>query len=348
MTGPLPAYDRLILLGHLGRMLEAGINMARALQALSEQATSERARDVMRLLLRHIDSGRALSAAMAASRAFSPLEVGVVRAGELGGSLPEALRRLLSHQERDLGIARQIHASLLYPTVVMGCAFGLVIFLGQYLVAGLAPVLHQARVPLPLITRVVVGAVEMMHRPLPLFFLVVLSALAGWRILVWARSPSGKTLIGRAFLRMPLVGPVMLSVETQRVCEGLGILYGCGIPMVTALNQVADMCTFEQTREAVKTVASDLQQGVRLSLALKSTGFFPAVVIHMVGAGEEAGQLTHLLEKVSEYQEMQIRASLERFAAAIEPVSIVAMGILVAGIILVVFAPLYQVIATLD
>ncbi|MBM3466013.1 MAG: hypothetical protein FJX76_28325, partial [Armatimonadetes bacterium] len=171
---------------------------------------------------------------------------------------------------------------------------------------------------------------------------------AGWRILVWARSPSGKTLIGRAFLRMPLVGPVMLSVETQRVCEGLGILYGCGIPMVTALNQVADMCTFEQTREAVKTVASDLQQGVRLSLALKSTGFFPAVVIHMVGAGEEAGQLTHLLEKVSEYQEMQIRASLERFAAAIEPVSIVAMGILVAGIILVVFAPLYQVIATLD
>lgn len=342
----LPPYERVIFLGHLAHMIEAGIPIARALATLAEQAAHPRLAGALRLVCRQVDRGRPLSEAMAAAApAFPDLEIGAVRAGEQSGTLPRALRLMLQHRERDLGIERKIQSSLVYPTVVLGSAFALVLFLAQYLVAGIAPFLEHAHVPLPLATRLVLGLVALGHRPLGLLLLAALAAAAVWGSVRGLRSPRGKLLAEDVLFRLPAVGPVLRNVETQRVCEGIAVLYGCGTPLYTALVQVAQLCAAQRTRAAVELAAAAMREGVPLARGLDQSRYFPREVIHMVAVGEESGRLTHMLERLAQYQEMQIQAGLDRFAAAVEPIAILGMGILVAAIIMIALAPLYQLIS---
>lgn len=343
----LNAFDRMTFFSYLSTMLMAGISLARALSTLSAQYADPRTRRVLELVTADLEGGRSLSQAMRRfPRSFSPLHVGIVAAGEHGGRLPLSLSRLARHDERWLSLSRQVRAMLVYPVVVFSAALALIIGLAQILVSGVAPVLAEARVTMnPLSAAVFWGATLLRDARIWGLALVCLAGVAALAAR-WLASPRGQVRRERVLLGLPLVGSLMRRIEVTRICESLATLYECGVPLTTALELTAGSCETGMAREAVVRAEAGVSHGMLLSSAFDQTGLFSRPSVQMVAVAEESGAMSLMLRKIAHYHDLDVRTALDQFTAAIEPIMIGGLGLVVALIIMVAFAPLYQLMSS--
>lgn len=340
-------FDRMTFFSYLSTMLMAGISLARALSTLSIQYTDPRTRRVLECITLDLAGGRSLSQAMRRfPRAFSSLHIGVVAAGEHGGRLPASLLRLARHDERWLSLSRKVQAMLVYPLVVFGAALVLVVALAQVLVSGVAPVLVEAKVKMNPLSAAVFGAATLLGDWRAWGIAVVGLMCAAVLLTRWLRSPSGKAVREQAIMRLPLIGPLTRRIEVTRVCESLATLYECGVPLSTALKLAAESCATSVACDAMRRVEADVGLGVTLAEAFGRSGLFGRSSVQMVAVAESSGALSTMLAKIAFYQDLDVRAALDQFVAGVEPLMIGGLGLVVAFIIIVAFAPLYQLMAT--
>lgn len=342
------AFDRLTFFSYLSTMLMAGISLARALATLSGQYTDPRTRRMLASLAVDLEGGRSLSQAMRRfPRTFSTLHVGVVAAGERGGRLPGSLQRLAHHDERWLSLSRQVQAMLIYPLVVFVAALVLVVGLAQVLVSGVAPVMAEAKVKMNPLSAAVFWLATMLRDWRA--WGVVVACLVGAVVLMsrWLGSPRGRAARERVIMRLPLVGPLIRRIEVTRVCESLSTLYECGVPLSTALELSAGACATSVGRDAMVRAEAEVSQGVTLAEAFARSGLFGRSSVQMVAVAESSGALSSMLGKIALYQDLDVRTALDQFAAALEPLMIGGLGLVVALIIVVAFAPLYQLMSTM-
>ncbi|HMH53169.1 MAG TPA: type II secretion system F family protein [Candidatus Acidoferrum sp.] len=335
--------DLLAMTQQLATLFEAGLPLDRALAILEELAPSAKLGEIIADLLRSVRGGASLSDALAKHhpRPFSRLYINMVRAGEKGGVLEVALRRLAEFLESRAAFTEAIVSALAYPLVITTVGAGAVIFLLTFVIPRFATIfadLHQA-IPLP--TQILMSVSAAMQSYWWAGVLVILGAVLGWRL--WTGTPEGRLQWDRLLLQTPRVGSLTMKVETARFLRTLGTMLKSGVPVLGALAVVGDMMSNQIVARSVQRLSESVKRGGTVASAMREHGQFPSLAVHMVRVGEETGRLEDMLIKAAETLEGDVRTDLKRMIGLLEPAVILAMGVLVAFIVVAMLLAIFSV-----
>jgi len=340
--------DQLAQFTHqLATLLGAGQPLDRALGILMDLPEGEHAKKLIERVRDRVRGGTPLSQAMDEEHGVFPkLYIALVRAGEVGGSLEDTLRRLADYLERTQELRGSIINALIYPAFLMVGVFGSLLLLLTYVVPQFVPIFQDMQVPIPLITRAVLALGTTLQDWWWLIVAIVVGGVFVWRARM--RDPAQRLAWHERLLKMRVVGPLVLKVETARLARTLGTLVKNGVPLLSALS-IARMVTSNRALDESLVQATDMVKGGNgLSLALGQSQRFPRLAIQMVQVGEEAGQLDTMLLKVADTFEMESRRAIDRLLAALVPTLTIVMTFFVAIIMAAILLPLLSLTSNIQ
>lgn len=337
--GPLDAAALAQFTLQLGTLLHAGQPLDRALSLLAELPEGAQARHLIERLRERVRGGAALSQALEDEHgAFSRLYVSLVRAGEASGRTDEALLRLAEHLERTAELRGAVINALVYPAFLLVGVFGALVLLLTYVVPQFVPIFASMDVPLPWITRAVLALGDGL-RHWGWLLLVALIA-AGFGLAARLRDPAQRLAFDVRLLRVPVLGSLLLKIETARMARTLGTLLGNGVPLLAALTISRQVAGNRALDAALGEAIEAVKQGLGLSAALAPTQRLPRLALAMMQVGEESGTLEAMLLRVADTFDTETRRSVDRLLAALVPVLTVVMTVLVGLIMLAILLPL--------
>jgi general secretion pathway protein F len=323
-------------LGELTRelaiMLAAGQDLDRALRFVVENTRNARARAVLGTVRDKVRGGSSLAAAIAGEpRSFSKLYVGLVRAGEAGGTLPATLDRLATLLERERSLSANLRSAMIYPALLIVAAIGSIVLLLDYVLPQFAPIFEQAGAQLPAATRALMtlGTVVGVATPWLLVALLAGGFIARQLLL----RPAYRLRLDRLLLRLPIVGGLMRETLAARLTRTLGSLLQNGVPLIPALGIVKDALGNLAAAAAIEAATVGAKGGAGLARPLAAAGLFPARTIHLLQLGEEAAQLATMALKAADIHDEQARLMVQRLVALAVPMITIVMGLAVAGIV---------------
>ena len=316
----------------LAIMLAAGQDLDRALRFVVENTRNARARTILSNVRDKVRSGSSLAAALAAEpRSFSKLYVGLVRAGEAGGTLPATLDRLATLLERERSLSANLRSALIYPALLIVAAIGSIVLLLDYVLPQFVPIFEQAGAELPGATRALMIVGTLVGAAAPWLLVALLAGGLIARQLL-AR-PAYRLKFDRLLLRLPVAGGLLRETLAARLTRTLGSLLQNGVPLIPALGIAKDALGNLAAADAVESAATGAKGGGGLARPLAAAGLFPARTIHLLQLGEEAAQLSSMALKAADIHDEQARLMMQRLVALAVPMITIAMGLAVAGIV---------------
>lgn len=337
----LSSAELTLLTRRFAMLLEAGLTIEQCLDALIEQAPGESTKRILAAVRAEVLSGQPLAASFERyPSSFPEIYRALVRAGEHSGELAAVMSSLADYLERRQATRQSAGLALLYPAIVAAVALAIVLGLLTYVVPQVVEVYAQSRQSLPLLTRMLLWASAALQGKLVFFagFLVVLAA--GLRM-AYRREAFRKSWHAR-LLKLPLLGPLVLGIDTARLASSLGILAGGGVPLLHALAAGARVVNNLALREAVEQAQQRVREGTSLHRALGAARVFPPIFIHLVASGEASGRLAHMLTQAGRQQEVENDARIRLLTGILEPALILAMGVLVLLIVLAILLPIIE------
>lgn len=335
------ARDLLVLNQELLALVRAGLPIVAALDLLVERARNRRLRQVLSQVREAVKGGSALSDAAAAQpRIFSRLYAASLRAGEQSGSFPEALARYVEYQKRMLALRKKVTQAALYPAVLAGASAAVVIFLMTFVVPTFTRIYGDLEARLPLPTQVLIGTTRLVRDLFPLAAGgIAVAALALWR---WRQGSAGRQIMDRWALRLPVLGNLLGRYAISRFCRTLGMVLGGGIPMVPALEVAAGAVGNAHVRSRLEGTIRPISSGSSLAGALEASGIAPGMSVEMIAVGESTGALVEMLGHVADFLDEELEVRLNSLASLIEPAIMLTMGIVVAGIVITMYLPIFN------
>ena len=337
------ANDLAIFSRQLSTMISSGMSILRSLYVLEEQTENKFLKETIVAVRKDVEAGLSLSDAMARHpKVFSPLFVAMTQAGETGGVLEDALLRVADQLQKDASLRRQIRSAMVYPTLVVVFAVGVMMALVAFLVPVFEGVFKQFGGDLPAITKV---SVMMSHAVTGYWWLMFLSAVAAVvGFLKWKKSSWGRPQWDRFRLRVPMkIGAIVQQVAVARWSRTLASLTAAGVPLLLALDITGKTGGNVVVEEAMEGVITSVKRGGTIAAPLAEAPIFPTMVTHMVGVGEETGALDAMLDKIAEFYEEQVEASVKALTSILEPVMIIVIGGIVGFIVISMYMPLFTV-----
>ncbi len=316
----------------LAVMLSAGLPLDQALRTMIESSSEKRLAPIVSALLAEIKNGETLSTALASHPSlFDAFYIGIVRSGELSGRLDEAMTDLAAHLEKTGQLRSALVAALIYPLIllILGLA-SLGLMLG-FVIPQFAPLFGDMGDALPLLTRAVMalGAFAEQYGWVVAILLTGLTAF--W--FHWSRTPSGVLAIHRWQLNMPMLAGVVQQREIARFARTLGTLLRHGVPILRAMGIASDTISNAVLKTRYAQLTQQIKQGSRMASAMQASIEPAPIVINMLRVGEETGQLDQMLLKLASLLETDLDVRLKRYLAFVEPILIVGLGVLIAGMI---------------
>src|SRR5215470_12134303 len=316
----------------LAIMLAAGQDLDRALRFVVENTRNARARTILGNVRDKVRGGSSLAVALAGEpRSFSKLYVGLVRAGEAGGTLPTTLDRLATLIERERSLSANLRSSLTYPALLVVAAIGSIVLLLDYVLPQFTPIFEQAGAELPAATRVLMKMGEVVGAGAPWLLAGVLAAALVARQLL--SRPANRLKFDRLLLRLPIAGSLLRETLAARLTRTLGSLLQNGVPLIPALGIAKEALGNLAAAAAVDAAAAGAKGGGGLARPLAAAGIFPPRTIHLLQLGEEAAQLSAMALKAADIHDEQARLMMQRLVALAVPAITIAMGLAVAGIV---------------
>jgi len=316
----------------LAIMLAAGQDLDRALRFVVENTRNARARTILSNVRDKVRSGSSLAAALAAEpRSFSKLYVGLVRAGEAGGTLPATLDRLATLLERERSLSANLRSALIYPALLIVAAIGSIVLLLDYVLPQFVPIFEQAGAELPGATRALMIVGTLVGAAAPWLLVALLAGGLIARQLL-AR-PAYRLKFDRLLLHLPVAGGLLRETLAARLTRTLGSLLQNGVPLIPALGIAKEALGNLAAADAVEAAATGAKRGSGLARPLAAAGLFPARTIHLLQLGEEAAQLSSMALKAADIHDEQARLMMQRLVALAVPMITIAMGLAVAGIV---------------
>jgi general secretion pathway protein F len=339
----VPSRDVLDFTQQLATLVEAGLPLERSLAVLGDVATSRRLRQIVQDVTQSVRSGSTLADALARHqpRPFSRLYVNTVRAGERGGVLEIALRRLAEHLEGTRELQEAIVSALIYPALLAVVGTGAVIFLLTFVLPRFAVILADLGQTLPLPTRIVMGVSQVFVTYWWAIAAAVLGLVVAWQVV--ARSEAGRRQLDAGLLALPLAGQVLRKIEVGRAVRTLGTLLSSGVPLLGALDVAREGANNRVIASALAAVHGGVKRGEGLSRPMGESGAFPSLVVHMVRVGEETGRLDDMLGRVASTYEREVRVAVRRLVATLEPAIMVVLGAVVLTIVLAILLAILSV-----
>ncbi len=316
----------------LAIMLGAGQDLDRALRFVVDGARNARTRTILGEVRDKVRGGSSLAAALAGEpRSFAKLYVGLVRAGEAGGTLPATLERLADLLERERSLTANLRSSLVYPALLVVAAVGSIFFLLDYVLPQFTPIFEQAGAQLPASTRALMALGTITGTAAPWLLVVLVAAALVARHLL--AQPVHRLNFDRLLLHLPIAGKLIRETLAARLTRTLGSLLENGVPLISALGIAKDALGNLAAAAAVEAAAVEAKGGAGLARPLGAAGVFPARTIHLLQLGEEAAQLAAMSLKAADIHDEQARLMVQRLVALLVPMITIAMGLAVAGIV---------------
>jgi len=345
--GRVKLADLSIFCRQFSTMIDAGVSLVRSLDVLGEQTQNPKLKRMILDIQQEVESGQTLSKAMSKyPKTFTNLFIGLIRAGEVGGVLEEALQRLSHFLEKDMELKRKVKAALTYPCIVVVVAVGIVVGLCTFIVPKFIELFKDLGVKeLPWMTQVLVDFSDFLKNK---WYIGILMIFIGYiAIKYFGTTRIGRRVIDRIKLKVPVFGKLHHKIALARFSRTLGTLLVSGVPILQALETVAGTVGNTIISEAVMEARARIREGDRIKDPLEKSRMFPPMVVHMISIGEESGALDQMLTKIADFYEQEVDATLQSLTAAIEPVLIVFLGVCVGFIVIAMFMPLIQVIQNL-
>jgi len=324
-------------------MIGAGLPMVQCLEILAQQSDSAGMRKVIAQVKESVQAGTTLAEALSRhKKTFDDLYVNMVDAGEIGGALDSILIRLAVYREKADALVRKVRGAMIYPAVILLVAIGVTTLMLTYIVPIFAKMFAGVGAELPGPTKFVL---ELSHflRSNFLTGLIFLALLAvGFRFYV--RTDNGKLTIDKLLLRFPMIGDLLRKSAISRFTRTLGTLISSGVSILDALDITAKTAGNKVIQNAIKKSVLSIAEGETITQPLKDSGVFPPMVTQMISVGEKTGGLDDMLSKIADFYEEEVDAAVSALTSIIEPVIIIFLGVVVGGILISMYLPMFDVI----
>ena len=339
--GSVPLSDLVVFTRQLATMLDAGLAMVQSLQALAEQTTNKVMRDVIKDVCTRVESGDSFSQALVKHpKVFNRLFVCMVDAGEKGGLLAEILARLATFLENTARLRKKVKSAMMYPTVVTFVAIAITIFLLVKVVPVFGEIFSGFGAKLPTPTQYLISISEWLQKNI-LFLIPTFGLLIyGW--LAYIKTKQGREFWDRTRIKLPIFGHIAHKICLARFTRTLASLIRSGVPILEVLSIVANTCGNVVMEKAIRVAMTDIEKGDGISNALAKHPVFPTMIIRMMTAGEQTGKIDSMLERIADFLDEEIETVLSGLTSLIEPLLIVFLGVVVGGIVICMFLPIFK------
>jgi len=341
--GTITLRDIVIFTRQFSTMINAGLPLVQALDILSRQSENKTLQAVIRQVVFDVESGNTVADAMRRHpKAFSDLYTNMVAAGEAGGILDTILNRLAIFMEKNEALVRKVKGAMIYPTVIMCVAALCVIVLLVKVIPTFATMFGDAGIALPVPTQVVIGLSDFLMQK----WYLLLGLLAGGAVFLrqYYTTPSGQLVIDRLLLRLPVLGDVLRKSAVSRFTRTLGTLISSGVSILDGLEITAKTSGNRVVQDAILESRASIAGGDTISGPLQKSDVFPPMVISMIAVGEQTGGLDEMLSKIADFYDDEVDAAVSGLLALLEPIMIVFLGVVVGGMIVAMYLPIFDMV----
>jgi type IV pilus assembly protein PilC len=342
--GRFSAKEIALFTRQFATMINAGLPLMQCLEVQAQQADRPQFRRILTEVMSDVERGSTLAEALKKHRAFGDLYVNMVEAGEAGGALDVIMLRLANYLEKAAALRRKIRGAMVYPSVIAGVAVVMLGVLLGFLVPKIAEMFTMFEGDLPLPTVIVVNLSNMVKHWFPVIILALAGLVVG--IYFWYQTPRGREVIDRTLLRFPIFGSLIRRSSISRFARTLSTLLSSGVPILDAMDITARTAGNWVVENAVMKARSSISEGETISEPIKSGGIFPPMVTQMIAVGEATGGLDDMLAKIADFYDAEVDDAVENLTSAIEPIVMVFLGVIVGGIVISMYLPIFK-LATL-
>src|SRR4030067_1086039 len=324
-------------------MVGAALPMVQCRDILSQQMESSEFRKVIAQIKESVQAGTTLSEALGKhKKVFDELYVNMVEAGEVGGALDAILVRLAADREKADALVRKVKGALVFPPVIVVVASVVTFIMLTYIVPVFAKMFSGVVAALPMPTQLVFNISNFLRSNILFFFAFVIAAAVGLRFYI--KTDKGRLNFDKFLLRVPLIGSLIRRSSVARFTRTLGTLLSSGVSILDALAITAKTAGNRVIHDAVKKSILSIAEGETITQPLKDSGVFPPMVTKMIAVGEKTGGLDDMLNKIADFYEEEVNAAVAALTSIIEPVIIVIMGVVIGGILIAMYLPMFDII----
>ncbi|MBC7671359.1 MAG: type II secretion system F family protein [Polaromonas sp.] len=342
--GKIKMRDIVIFTRQFSTMINAGLPLVQALDILAKQSENPALKDVTHAVVFDVESGHTVADALGKHpKAFSELYVNMVAAGEAGGILDTILMRLATFMEKNDALVRKVKGAMIYPGVISAVAFIAISVLLIFVIPVFKKMFGDVGLPLPLPTRVVIAMSNFLRG-----IGGVLTVVVGFFIVYFTKkyyaTNSGKLVIDKLMLKAPVLGDVLRKSAVSRFTRTLGTLIGSGVSILDGLEITAKTAGNRVISDAIMESRTSIAGGETISAPLQKSNVFPPMVISMIAVGEQTGGLDEMLSKIADFYDEEVDAAVSNLLSLMEPVMIVFLGVVVGGMVVAMYLPIFDMI----
>ncbi len=328
-------------------MIDSGVPLVQCLQILAETQENKKFAAAIKGVTTEVESGNSLAQSMKGfPKIFDALYTNMVAAGETGGILDTIFQRLSIYIEKAVKLKRAVQSAMVYPIAVVVIAAGVITLILWKVVPAFTELFESMNVDLPLPTRIVIGASKFVGSFGILIAIGVALLIFGFK--AYYATPKGRYLVDKNLLRAPIFGPLLRKIAVARFTRTMATLIASGVPILDCLEITASTAGNAIVEEAIMAVKKAIEEGRTIVDPLKASGVFPSMVVSMVGVGEQAGALETMLTKIADFYEEEVDAAVGDLMTAMEPMMIVVLGVIVGGIVISMYLPIFTLVGQLS
>ncbi len=325
-------------------MINAGLPLVQCLEILSQQQENVAFKAVITTVMHDVEAGSTLAEALRKHpKIFDKLFTNMVEAGEAGGVLDDILLRLATYIEKAEALRRKVKSAMTYPMVVLFVALGATTFMLLFIIPTFAKIFLEFGGELPLPTKIVLGMSGFLRSSWYMIIAGLIGAVMAYRR--YYATEGGRRRIDRIKLNIPILGDVLRKGAIARFTRTLGTLISSGVPILDGLEITAQTSGNMVIEEAIMATRGSIREGETIAAPLKNSDVFPPMVVQMIGVGEETGALDEMLNKIATFYDDEVNTAVDTLTSVIEPVMIVVMGLIVGGMVVAMYMPMFKLVS---
>jgi type IV pilus assembly protein PilC len=332
---------------HLSVMMGAGVTIFEAINFLKAQSKNKVFQSRLDSILESLNNGQALSSALRKfPKIFPEIYVNIIHVGEQAGSLPETLNDLADHLEESDKFKSKVKGALIYPKIILTVMLTFILVLVLFVLPRILTVFKSLGAQIPLPTRIMIGTTEFINSHILMLICIVLGLVAAGYIAL--KNPTVRRWRDIFYLKVPLVGHIVVNYYTAEVSQHFGTLFASGITIVQCLEITGSVINNIIYREEIAYMVNRIKSGVSLSQSFPEKSYFPPMFTKLINVGERTGKLPHVIAYMKGYYKGLVDNDVKNITTIIEPLIMVALGLLVAGLVITVIGPIYQLISNIS
>src|SRR5262245_8774837 len=343
MGGGVKQKEIAIFTRQFSVMIDAGLPLVQCLEILGSQQKNRSFQKVLFEVRQDVESGSTLADSLRRHpKVFNDLFCNMIAAGEAGGILDTILQRMSTYIEKRVKLQAAVRSAMIYPVAVITIAVGVVVIILWKVIPTFAALFEGLGAQLPLPTRITIAISKFLGRFM--WLLVLLGGAGAFGLFQYHKTYRGRRQIDRLVLKLPVMGVLMRKIAVARFCRTLGTLLTSGVPILDGLEITARTSGNSIIEDAIMATRKSIEEGKTIAQPLEETAVFPAMVIQMISVGEQTGALDAMLSKIADFYEDEVDEAVENLMALLEPVMILFLGVMIGGIVISMYMPMFSLL----